>query len=162
MAVTTAASPQYHRKQRQKQRLNPEKLADLKSKSMCRICKKKGHWASIRSRTGRSADAKQSFGNRGSDAAETKTSEVSANDRKGTLHFNMVSLSSSRNSLEVPGPLVDDAAPYSGLGIVELQDLHPQLLPEWDGTLEDIPDSVRIDRFGNMALENMQARDEEF
>ena len=142
MAVTTVSSPRYHRKKRQKQRLNPEQLADLKSKSICRICKKKGHWASDQEPC-RSADAKQIFGNRNSDAAETKISGGSANDRKGILHFNMVSLSSSRNSIEVPGPLVDDAAPYSGLGIVELQALHPQLIPEWDGTLEDIPDSVK-------------------
>ena len=49
---------------------------------------------------------------------------------KGTMKFNMVSLSPNFGSNVLPGLLVDDNAPYSGLGIVELRSFVPDLLPE--------------------------------
>ena len=58
MAVTTGSSPRYRGNPRQNQKLNPEQVADLKSKSICRVCEKKGHWASDLEPC-RSADAKK-------------------------------------------------------------------------------------------------------
>lgn len=55
----------------------------------------------------------------------------------------MVSLTSGVFKFTAPGPLVDDGAPYSGLGIVELRALAGELLPRWNGSLDQIPESVR-------------------
>lgn len=55
----------------------------------------------------------------------------------------MASISSLTNSVEVPGPLVDDAAPYNGHGVVELHAFHRHLIPDWDGTIDNISNSFK-------------------
>ena len=45
----------------------------------------------------------------------------------------------------VAGPLLDDGAPYSGLGSTELKLIAELSLPGWDGKLQPIPESV-VDR----------------
>lgn len=54
----------------------------------------------------------------------------------------MASLSQD-DSVPAVGPLVDDGAPYSGLGIVELRTLATSLLPDWDGKLDPVPVQIQ-------------------
>lgn len=85
------------------------------------------------------------------------------------MKFNMVSLTPGQSLVTSPGPLVDDGAPYSGLGVVELRSLAPCLLPDWDGTLQPdrlqraIPSTVclklfALHRSGGMEAANMQVQ----
>ena len=62
---------------------------------------------------------------------------------KGTLQSNIASIGSSRTMSASVGPLVDDGAPYCGMGIVELRSLYNYLLPSWDGSLQPIPSHIR-------------------
>ena len=41
-----------------------------------------------------------------------------------------------------PGPMVDDGAPYSGLGLTELKELAKYIMPASDGKLDTIPKGV--------------------
>ena len=63
---------------------------------------------------------------------------------KNAITFNMVSYAPSVEILlkVVPGPLLDDGAPYSGIGAKEFQIAHPFILPAWNGQYDPIPDSI--------------------
>lgn len=41
------------------------------------------------------------------------------------------------------GPLVDDGAPWSGLGMEEFLRLQSTIMLTWDGTLDELPDLIR-------------------
>lgn len=41
------------------------------------------------------------------------------------------------------GPVLDDGAPYSGIGMDEFKIVKPIMLPEWDGKLEELPDCIK-------------------
>lgn len=75
---------------------------------------------------------------------------ASADDRKkvkfeksGVVSFNMAQFTSSANNDCPPGPLVDDAAPYSGMGLVEFRALQKVLLPNWNGSFGSLPLSIK-------------------
>lgn len=55
----------------------------------------------------------------------------------------MVHLNDDASSVGFPGPLVDDAAPYSGVGLREFYDLQEGVMPKWNGNLEPLPNSVK-------------------
>ena len=44
--------------------------------------------------------------------------------------------------LQFRGPLVDNAAPYSGIGMKEFQLIQPIIAPDWNGEFDPLPDSV--------------------
>ena len=120
---------------RQKQKLTPEQLADLKRKSRCNRCKQLGHWATEGSKCPKSPEysAQKPTGS-SSRSGKVDKPVVSST---GTLHFQMADVREFGES-DVPGPLVDNAAPYCALGIVELKALSPQILPDWNGKLDVI------------------------
>ena len=49
---------------------------------------------------------------------------------------------SSFSSCHFIGPLLDDGAPYSGLGLVELKILSPYLHTNWSGKLDPLPRAI--------------------
>lgn len=125
--------------------LSPPEFADLKSKSTFHKCGRKGLWASDKDKClgndngMTSPTAKPSFSSTGSSS--------SGGQRKvGTVTFHMPKLLENKsyitNTKSAPGPLVDDGAPYSGLGLVELRTFARNLLPQWKGELDPLPNSV--------------------
>lgn len=130
---------------KRKHRLTPEKLADLKSKSTCHRCKKKGHWAS-------DVDKCDQFPVQHSTAAaQSSTSTMRSVDpppkpskaKPGVLSFHMANLGSELTRTLTVGPQVDNAAPYSGLGLTELRVMRSAILPHWDGNLAPLPLSIQ-------------------
>eukprot|EP00178_Gracilaria_changii_P016470 TRINITY_DN4728_c0_g1_i1.p1 TRINITY_DN4728_c0_g1~~TRINITY_DN4728_c0_g1_i1.p1 ORF type:complete len:805 (-),score=91.02 TRINITY_DN4728_c0_g1_i1:529-2943(-) len=118
-----------------KTKLTPEQLADLKSLCQCRKCSKYGHWASDHKEDGSLKPGVPSY-----DAPKGKSC---ANK---TLTFNMVRMCRlSGDPFFAPdfvGPLLDDGAPYSGLGNYELSLVQDFVVPDWNGQLDPLPASV--------------------
>lgn len=117
-----------------RQTLTPAQLADLKSKSQCRKCKMFGHWKSDHNLDG---SLKPGVSSKAAPASNRQSLQRS-------VTFNLVTVPSTHSisTREFIGPLCDDGAPYSGLGHSELDMLLSVLLPEWDGVLDPIPDSL--------------------
>lgn len=69
--------------------------------------------------------------------------------KKKTMTFIMVDLKSNSTSIEQDfvEPLLDDGAPYSGMGIEELKLIQNVVIPEWDGKLETLPNSIADKEF---------------
>ena len=130
---------------RRKQKLTPSQLADLKSKSTCRKCRQKGHWATdldkcalAPSRSGLATEGNANHPDSGSNPPKQQKA------KQKTVTFNMAQVCTKDDESSItPGPLVDDAAPYSGMGIVELRALAPYLLPKWNGSFDPLPDLVK-------------------
>lgn len=107
--VVHAGSVQHYgnRGKGSKKTISVSELADLKSKSTCHSCCAKGHWAN---------DQKCEQRKKKSDRNDSESSDKSS--RKRTVTFNMCCHMESNDDPD--GPLVDDGAPYSGMGAVEL------------------------------------------
>eukprot|EP00171_Calliarthron_tuberculosum_P022021 IDg22021t1 len=134
---SSAASNVQSRGKKFRTRLSPEKLAELKLRSKCNLCSEFGHWS-----TDHNPDGSLKPGV----VSRSKPSQKQANSKKA-ISFNMVNLSSkeSQNVDEKRGclgPLLDDGAPYSGIGINEFKLIQPFVLPNWSGKLDAIPESV--------------------
>lgn len=60
--------------------------------------------------------------------------------------FSMVKLVTDRESMSFhsyfAGPLLDDCAPYSGVGFVELSIIKQLIFPNWNGSLDKISESI--------------------
>ncbi len=41
------------------------------------------------------------------------------------------------------GPLLDDGAPYSGIGLLDFKLIQPFMLPDWSGAYDPLPDFVK-------------------
>ena len=55
----------------------------------------------------------------------------------------MVKLSTAENYLSnLIGPLLDDGAPYSGMGFDDFKTIQPYVLPSWSGKLDPIPPKI--------------------
>ena len=130
-----------HRKKKGKKKLNPAELADLKTKTECRICHKHGHWA-----CDHHADGTVKPGAVVIDTEANRNNQDENPPRRRNLTFNMASLDHGVPNSKIPhdfiGPLVDDGAPYSGMGMHEFTLLKPVLLAEWNGQLDPIPASI--------------------
>lgn len=113
-------------------RLTPDQLADLKSRSKCCLCQKWGHCQSYHN-----PDGSIQPGNRTTDTASAssfKTQNTSNSFPKKTVTFNMVHCTYDNDTeinADLSGPLLDDGAPYSGLGLYKFRVLQPILLPGW-------------------------------
>eukprot|EP00178_Gracilaria_changii_P001339 TRINITY_DN1187_c0_g1_i12.p1 TRINITY_DN1187_c0_g1~~TRINITY_DN1187_c0_g1_i12.p1 ORF type:complete len:348 (-),score=40.05 TRINITY_DN1187_c0_g1_i12:1053-2096(-) len=104
-------------KTKPKARLTPEQLADLKSRSKCNLGFKFGHWSTDHKEDGSLKNGVNSY-----DTPQGKSSTAR------TLTFHMAQLSSEYYSDQDPihiGPLLDDGAPYSGIGESELRFISP-------------------------------------
>ncbi len=73
---------------------------------------------------------------------EAQSSE--AGSTKKSVTFNMAKLVAGSSEIggEFTGPLLDDAAPYGGIGFSELKMLSPYLRTKWGGKLYPLPDSI--------------------
>ena len=124
-------------KTHQRRTLTPEQLADFKSKSRFRRCGKFGHWASDHKPDGSLKTGVKSFSEKPTTVPNDQESP------KKTLKFNMAKLSSSVIDLSsYRGPLLDDGAPYSGMGAKEFQILQPFIAPNWSGDYDPLPDCI--------------------
>ena len=106
--------------------------------TQCRKCKKWGHWESDHNDDGSlKPGAVSNDGPMKTDKAE----------KKGVITFGMVKLCDqacdSGMTVTPCGPLLDDGAPYSGLGTAEFHVLQPEVLPEWNQKFDPIPESVK-------------------
>lgn len=66
----------------------------------------------------------------------------SSNIITSTVNINKKQINDNKNSCSIIGPMLDDGAPYSAIGIEELRSLHLSILPTWDGSLESIPEII--------------------
>ena len=124
---------------RGKRRLTPQELADLKRRSTCRECKKKGHWAQDHN-----PDGSLKPGTLVIDDDDDKQ-KSSKHDKKPTVTFNMAQLTDHPKNFidgDFIGPLVDDGAPYSGIGEAEFKVLQPLILPKWSGSYAELPECI--------------------
>ena len=115
--------------------LTPAPFADMKSKSKCHRCHKFGHW-----RTDHTQDGSLKPGIKSFDYPAEGDVGSSAQPKK-TIRFNMVQLVNDEKALDetVIGPLLDDGAPYSGMGLSEFKILQEILLPTWNGEFDPVP-----------------------
>lgn len=94
--------------------MTPAQLNDLKDKSQCHKCGKYGHWHSDHNQ-----DGSLKLGARSSPAPIQNDSGSTSS--KKTVTFGMVKMVSDDHDIDTDffGPLLDDGAPYSGMGLFE-------------------------------------------
>lgn len=137
VSANNATTPVSFPRGRKKRNLTPEQLADLKSKSICRECHKKGHWASDHNEDGTLKPG-----------VKSEPATISGTPKrvpKKSMTFNMVNISDSCIALsnDFVGPLLDDGAPYSGLGVEEFKVLQELIMPNWDGSYDKLPKEIQ-------------------
>ena len=74
--------------------------------------------------------------------AYSKVQSSSIGRTKKSITFHIAKLNSFGAKIDdsnLPGPLLDDGAPYSGISIHELKLLTPYLRKTWDGKIRPIP-----------------------
>ena len=136
-------------KKNSRKKMSRDEIRELKKKSTCKDCGEIGHWKG-------DAECKKS----GSAHASASKDQ----NKPSTVTFHMVNMRCSENAPDEPltttahnvnytspddvfadgspGPMVDDGAPYSGLGITELRTLSSRIMPGWNGDLEPLPDCI--------------------
>lgn len=128
--------------QKKKKRLTSEQLADLKSKSQCKRCNEWDHWRGDHNPDG---SLKPGVKSSKSPLESVKRQSCSISPQKKSVTFHVAKLSSFNMDFcdsNVPGPLLDGATPYSGIGIEELNLLSSYLKRKWNGKVRPIPDSI--------------------
>lgn len=103
-----------------------EKKAELRKQSKYREGGKYGNW-----RTGNRRDGILKAGFKFYDALVG-----SSDEKENVLSFNMASLGTASFEADFDGPLLDDSATYSGIGMHELNLIKNIACPEWNGTPE--------------------------
>ena len=63
-------------------------------------------------------------------------------EKSVTFHTANLDSSKDSNDEKLIGPLFDETAPYSGIGLHELKLLPPYLNINWNGNIEPLPESV--------------------
>ena len=112
----------------------------LMMKHPCNICGKYGHWKRSHRSDGSLPDnvkAVEKDGNSATNGYESKKKSISFNMAK------LVGSSSGTVSSQELGPLVDDGAPYSAIGVVELKLLAKQFGLPHDWSIKPVPDSFK-------------------
>lgn len=117
------------------QRTTPAQVADFKGRSKCPLCGKYGHFMSEHSPDGRlnpgvSCNATPIFG----------YNKIHAPQKKNVT-FNMPNIMHEFGIFheDFYGPILDESASYSDMGINELKVLLPILLLYWTGNFGGIP-----------------------
>eukprot|EP00171_Calliarthron_tuberculosum_P001315 IDg1315t1 len=137
-----------------RRRRTPAEIAEIKSKSTCRKCGQIGHWHSDHNPDGTLNPSVKS---------SPPTSSNASGSNKKSITFNMANISSNSCSDSIPadfvGPLLDDGAPYSGIGLSEFRLLQKVLIPDWKGKFDSIPTEIAESPFwqygtGNHASES--------
>ena len=117
-------------------KLTPEQLAKKKLNSRCRKCQKWGHYDSDHLVNGKLKPNTPS--------RDTKKDKAG----NGAVTFNMVNVStcsrnySDKTFLVENGPLLDDGAPYSGVGEHEFHILRSKLKTNFNGTFDELPNEI--------------------
>lgn len=130
--------------------LTPAQLANLKSRSKCKKCENFGHWAFYHHQDG---TLKPKVLSTDQPASENASDSGTFNR---SLTFSMHHITSGDHQVELlsdlVGPLLDNAAAYSGMGCEELELIQSLLCPDWDGTFDALHCEVSsTPYFGNMA-----------
>lgn len=127
----------------------PEELAELKKRTKCNDCGKKGHWKGDPQCENKESDdnrASQDHGttSAGSSSGIVKTNTKGKANKTGTVSFHMVKLKPESDGYieDRLGPLVDDGAPYSGMGLQEFYELQRVIMPSFHGVFDPLPDCV--------------------
>lgn len=156
LAISAVAQVRKNNRKRENGKRSPSNSA-LK-RFPCHECKKYGHWENDQNSDGSlKTGAKVFYTAEDLTASLSPDSKATGNSsvyqRKYTVTFNMATLigssvanhhySASRPpKLIAHGPLVDDGAPYSALGIVELKMIREQLKMFSNLNLDEIPESL--------------------
>ena len=126
----------------QNRKRTPEQLVKLKAKSQCKTCGNWGHWHSDHNKDGSLKSGVKSSKER-PEKPEGQPSDAGTSKKSATFHMAKVfPESSALGSCDFTGPLLDDGAPYSGIGISELKFLFPFLRNKWNGKFNPLPDSI--------------------
>lgn len=128
------------KKNSNKKKLSPEDFAEMKSKSKCRTCNNFGHWS-----TDHNSDGTLKPGVPSTTSPPGTTNNDSASSSKKAISFHMGNISCEESEdqfMHHYGPLLDDGAPYSGIGEIELKHIQTYVCPLWDGNLEPLPDTI--------------------
>ncbi len=136
-AGTSSFGSNQNRGNYNKPRLSKAEYDALKMKHPCNKCGKYGHW--IRDHN--------SDGSLPSHVKSVESGNNSSTNGNNAVSFNMASLvgSAASTTVNVPsetGPLVDDGAPYSAIGMTELLSLSNKLDINIPIKLESIPSSL--------------------
>ena len=118
----------------------------------CHTCGKYGHWKSSHRDDGTLHPDTKVFDTADQFAASLGSSDSTSksySNTKKTISFNMANIFSSTSTTKnctfvdpFLGPLVDDGAPYSAIGNIELRLLQDQFGYEIDAQFDSIPDSL--------------------
>ena len=136
-----ANNSNFRKNPRRNYKCTPRQLAEVKARSQCKVCKEWGHWHSDHHSDG---SLKPGVKSSKSPPEAFKSNSVPRKSDRKSVTFHMAKFSSSKNSSDekLIGPLLDDAAPYSGIGFHELKLLSPYLNTNWNGKLDPLPESV--------------------
>ena len=123
----------------------PQQIAEMKRTSRCKTCGQWGHWHSDHFPDGTLRPGAISNRNSPSySSTEPRNFPPRPGPQKKTMTFNMVKITNNGNlsTSHFIGPLLDDGAPYSGLGIHELTILSPFLHTNWNQKLDPLPAAI--------------------
>jgi len=127
-------------------KMTPAELQARKNTSKCKKCNKFGHWYKDHSPDGSLKPGVKSYDTPqiGTNPAGSTGNQKSTPNSNGKVSFNMVNLSQKSFELHNPiGPLLDDGAPYSGIGLEEFKLLQSIVYPSWNGKFDGLPDTVK-------------------
>lgn len=140
LTATTGQKQPQGRSGRGRRTLTPEQLADVKSRSTSYQWQEKGHWKSDHNKDG---SLKPSVKSVQSNPRSTNVSKSPGSAQKNTVTFHMVQFTNNYDfAYDFFGPLLDDGAPYSGMGLSEFLLLQPMLIPNWDGSILPVPREI--------------------
>lgn len=117
-----------------KQKLSPEQLANLKSKSRCRNCGEWGHWSKEQN-----DDGSINFPSSSSNDKNKKKLDGKLKKNRYISH-GIFSTSVFYNPVR---PLLDDVISYSSIGFDGFKIIQPYVVSKWNGTLNELPKTVR-------------------
>lgn len=136
-------------------RTTREHMRSVKYKTTCNQCGRYGNWSGNHRPDGSLPDGVVSSVNQiiGSNNVPTRAGNGRTKNDKpnnNTISFKNVKISNIRNDdafmkqceEDKISPLVDSGAPYSEIVVVELSVLSCQLLPKWNGKLDEMPSSL--------------------
>lgn len=119
-------------------RLSPAQIQERKNTTQCRLqgCGKYGHWYSDHNVDGSLKPGVKSFDSpQPSGQGEQTAKKVTCN---------MINIVGNISKIHCPiGTLLDDGAPYSGIGHEEFKLIQKFIFPNWGGIFEELPESVR-------------------
>lgn len=127
---------------KRKQRYTPAQIDYMKRRSKCnrKGCGLWGHWYKDHNPDGSLKPGAKSYDR----PPDHITDEKPNNSKKNGMKFHTVTLTSETLKLNNPiGPLLDDGAPYSGLGMEELKLIQKYVWPKWNGQLDPLPKTVK-------------------